>query len=62
MHLFVCLFVALCDQGLILVVHCSILSTCNIAWCIKGAHNMGGLKELRQAGPRHLISSFDFLM
>lgn len=62
MHLFVCLFIVLCGQGLILVDHCSILSTQNIAWYIKGAHNMGGLKELRQAGPRHLISSFNFLL
>ena len=62
MHVFDCLFIALCGQGPTLVVYCSILSTHNIAWYIKGAHNMGGLKELRQAGPRHLISSFNFLL
>ena len=43
MHLFVCLFIALCGQGLILLVYCSILRTGNIAWYIKGAHNMEGL-------------------
>lgn len=47
MYLFVCLFIALCGQGLIPVVHCCILSTWNIAWHKKGTRNMGGLKELR---------------